>query len=541
MADDDTRDLEPSDIGGTAKVDRKKVVLGSEGQTQKLRQQIKGGADESTVDETATNPESETAANRKKMTLKLSGAAAAGSRQGDSQRMLRPKALAGDSTRMLRPKSLAGMTEEEKVRTQDLLPHEMDPSRKRETDTANLKRIRPGKTTVETGSSTSETATDTIHLRVIKEKKNQLKNILSASQTIRLRPSPNAGAGTASVDRSQIKLQPDSPGTAAIDRSAIKPISGDAKSKQTLKIKQPGDTAAPAPDETGTAAVHIKEKVAKTPESPNTAMVDRSQLKQNDATAAQGPGTAMVDRKALKADLARSAEEQANEGPGTAMVDRSQIAAQTPAASSSVGTGTVKLKKPAPGAPVQGSAPAAQAPSPPKPSAKSTLKIKAPATAPGVARTDDDGTSAESREEVKPAPASSGKATLKIKAPSSGTLKTKAPGAETSKQEAPSPSDAGAKTLKLKAAPKAPTLKTKPAPEGETVETEPAASPAPQAAPPQPETVMQPAVEEQPTTIQKPAVAKEEASIIVVLASVAAVLVTVGSLAINAMQFFKLY
>jgi hypothetical protein len=73
------------------------------------------------------------------------------------------------------------------------LLHEADPSRRRETDTANLKRIRPGKTSAE-GTTTGETGTDTIHLRVIKEKKNQLKNILSASQTICLCPSPRVKA-----------------------------------------------------------------------------------------------------------------------------------------------------------------------------------------------------------------------------------------------------------------------------------------------------------------------------------------------------------
>ena len=67
----------------------------------------------------------------------------------------------------------------------------VDPLTLRDSDTAKLKRIKP-KSATQTISLDSQKISDTVHLKVIKEKKKQLAGILTASQTIRLRP-PSGG------------------------------------------------------------------------------------------------------------------------------------------------------------------------------------------------------------------------------------------------------------------------------------------------------------------------------------------------------------
>lgn len=97
-----------------------------------------------------------------------------------------------------------------------------DPAARRETNTASLKRIRPKTSIGETTQSDDRKEdTETIHLKVIKEKKNinQLKNLLSASQTIRLRPSTGAAASAPAAEEE---------------------TASDGDSKRTLKIKAPG-------------------------------------------------------------------------------------------------------------------------------------------------------------------------------------------------------------------------------------------------------------------------------------------------------------
>ena len=68
----------------------------------------------------------------------------------------------------------------------------LDPMTLRDSDTSKLKKIKP-KSSTQTISLDSENISDTVHLKVIKEKKKQLAGILTASQTIRLRPPSESG------------------------------------------------------------------------------------------------------------------------------------------------------------------------------------------------------------------------------------------------------------------------------------------------------------------------------------------------------------
>ena len=67
-------------------------------------------------------------------------------------------------------------------------PEIRDPMSLRDTDTSRLKRIKPQTSLrVANVDGSTEVGSETVHLKVIKEKKKQLAGILSASQTIRLR------------------------------------------------------------------------------------------------------------------------------------------------------------------------------------------------------------------------------------------------------------------------------------------------------------------------------------------------------------------
>ncbi len=469
-------------VSGTAKLERKKVVLGrKEGddaqeeanddvRTADLRERMKvtlkrrqtsankredeGGnpddEDTTTADLTPDRPGTERVVKKgtekvvKRKTIQMgegdAPAAAAGSNKSDSQRMLRPRAL-------------AGMSEEEQIRTQELLPHEMDPSRRRETDTANLKRIRPGKTSAEGVSAAGETGTDTIHLRVIKEKKNQLKNILSASQTIRLRPSP--------TDTTSTKRQTASAPSTTADTSA-------EDKKRTLKIKAPStiqEDAAPPPAEETAPTETVRPSTAPT-SRPGTAPIVRTEATPPPETREE-PHTAMVNRDKLK----QTAVPTQLKRKGESESDRQERTS----------TDTVKLKSPVKQAGVSPMPPIAP---PSESGSKSTLKIKAPAAAPPPS--EDRPPSAVSPPSTDTAPVPTAiasdtekKSTLKIKAPSATDALDKGaatPATQTASLPAPADASAGGKTLKLKAAPKTQTLRA-PAAGQQTVK-----QPAPQAA-----------------------------------------------------------
>ena len=108
----------------------------------------------------------------------------------------------------------------------------LDPLTLRDSDTSKLKRIKP-KSATQTINLDSENVSDTVHLKVIKEKKKQLAGILTASQTIRLRPpsspqAPGDSQGQTPQSSQTLKINPSAPPPPATP--------GAPQSSQTLKI-----------------------------------------------------------------------------------------------------------------------------------------------------------------------------------------------------------------------------------------------------------------------------------------------------------------
>jgi hypothetical protein len=104
----------------------------------------------------------------------------------------------------------------------------LDPLTLRDSDTSKLKRIKP-KSATQTINLDSENVSDTVHLKVIKEKKKQLAGILTASQTIRLRPPSSPQAPPGGPQSSQtLKINPSAPPAPSTP--------GAPQSAQTLKI-----------------------------------------------------------------------------------------------------------------------------------------------------------------------------------------------------------------------------------------------------------------------------------------------------------------
>ncbi|MCH2175561.1 MAG: hypothetical protein MK193_07530 [Lentisphaeria bacterium] len=166
----------------------------------------------------------------------------------------------------------------------------IDPTRKRDTNTASLKRLRPENLETNTEEKGS---TDTVNIKVIKEQKKQFRNLMSSSQTLRVRPDqaqpgsePSASAQTvqsspapteeqtktAEVKKRTLKLKaPVQTRTEAISRPEIGGTSGtivsessetqpSASPKATLKLKAPSAEAtqdAPTPKASG-ATLKIK-------------------------------------------------------------------------------------------------------------------------------------------------------------------------------------------------------------------------------------------------------------------------------------------
>ena len=125
-----------------------------------------------------------------------------------------------------------------------------DPLSLKSSDTGKLQKIKP-KSSSQTLDIKSSVSTDTVQLKVIKEKKKQLAGILTASQTIRLRP-PSESAATAPAQPQTLKLSAtdatQSLGklkaqlpSASTDTGTIK-VSGvtDGKASGTLKLKGAG-------------------------------------------------------------------------------------------------------------------------------------------------------------------------------------------------------------------------------------------------------------------------------------------------------------
>ena len=117
-----------------------------------------------------------------------------------------------------------------------------------DTDTTKLKRVSPSTQNI---NLDGENYTDTVHLKVIKERKKQLSGILTASQTIRLRP-PSAGTKAPEITNTdstvmtqELKLPPQKNAASTLkvadpsstDTGTIK-VSGPA-SAGTLRVKAP--------------------------------------------------------------------------------------------------------------------------------------------------------------------------------------------------------------------------------------------------------------------------------------------------------------
>ena len=116
----------------------------------------------------------------------------------------------------------------------------LDPLTLRDSDTSKLKKIKP-KSATQTIDLDSENISDTVHLKVIKEKKKQLAGILTASQTIRLRPpsSPSGGSSPGTPQSSQtLKIAPNAPSPAG---TVNMPPAGGAPAG-TLKINMPASS-----------------------------------------------------------------------------------------------------------------------------------------------------------------------------------------------------------------------------------------------------------------------------------------------------------
>jgi hypothetical protein len=111
----------------------------------------------------------------------------------------------------------------------------LDPMTLRDSDTSKLKKIKP-KSSTQTISLDSENISDTVHLKVIKEKKKQLAGILTASQTIRLRPPSESGRATAPVSAGTLKLNNPAPGGTVNMPPGASPAG-------TLKINMPATSS----------------------------------------------------------------------------------------------------------------------------------------------------------------------------------------------------------------------------------------------------------------------------------------------------------
>lgn len=145
----------------------------------------------------------------------------------------------------------------------------LDPLTLRDSDTSKLKKIKP-KSATQTINLDSENISDTVHLKVIKEKKKQLAGILTASQTIRLRP-PSSPQTPAPQSASTLKIS--NPAPAPSGTVNLPPQNSPAG---TLKINMPASSS-----ESGTI------KVAK-PNFAETSSAGTLKIKSPDASTSSG-------------------------------------------------------------------------------------------------------------------------------------------------------------------------------------------------------------------------------------------------------------
>ncbi|MCH2205116.1 MAG: hypothetical protein MK132_04495 [Lentisphaerales bacterium] len=190
----------------------------------------------------------------------------------------------------------------------------LDPMTLRDSDTSKLKKIKP-KSSTQTISLDSENISDTVHLKVIKEKKKQLAGILTASQTIRLRPPSDSGKtqSPASED-TKMKLGAPAPGGTVNMSPQGSPVG-------TLKINMPATSS-----ESGTI------KVSK-PSFPGS-QAPSGTLKIKSPVAGQSGGSTLKIKST----------EQSGVAPSGTLKLKSASADQTVRMSGSSSGGTLKLK-----------------------------------------------------------------------------------------------------------------------------------------------------------------------------------------------------
>ncbi|RMD78644.1 MAG: hypothetical protein D6820_09560 [Lentisphaerae bacterium] len=130
-----------------------------------------------------------------------------------------------------------------------------DPTRRRETNTASLKRLRPSDLTPGGSLTDDPDNTETVNIRVIKEQKKQFRNMMTASQTLAVdsdaEKTQAAPAPGASTPGETLKVKaPVETRTESISRQATPGATGasapsevTASPKATLRIKAPPGVA----------------------------------------------------------------------------------------------------------------------------------------------------------------------------------------------------------------------------------------------------------------------------------------------------------
>ena len=280
-------------------------------------------AEEKARQEQITKQKAEEAARQKEIEKQQTEEKARQEQVGQQQTEKRPKV---ESDKKESSKGVTPVKKPKRLLTQTsrTIPKIMDPTRRRDNATVRLAASQGGLTALpeEKVDDNSDPASDTVVLKVIKEKKKKLAGILSASQTIRLRPPSEPGL---------------TPG------GATPPATEPAIPKKTLKLKTPD--ASPKTDQG--APQTLERRVLKLkPSTPAT------------AKARQGAPTAEGEQTTIRHSKAKRAVQKSG----------------TPTAKA-----TLKIKVPA-SAPKLSAAKSAD-----DRQLKATLKIKAPTSSPSAA------------------------------------------------------------------------------------------------------------------------------------------------------------
>lgn len=305
------------------------------------RQPLPGSADETAQIRTRVRPAPSRAGG--------AGPQSPGARPTDTSSAIRRRAVGTETTGGMRARS-ADATGTSNLRAKPIVPGRpatapgaaQSARGQRDQATARLKRVpRPGTTVpgiadpmasrntgpvsqIKPGDErrpapTEDTLdTETVHLRVIKEKKKQLAGILSASQTIRLRPSP--GPQTVSQTGTVQQPPPAAPQGEAAGRRTLKvkgPATGDAATSRINRPTQPG--AAP-PSATAKSKKRPTLKIKSTGPTSDTPTADSEAIPPPSRPAtSEGAESQATATKAGKSTLkVRAPESQSDDSRGKA-------------------------------------------------------------------------------------------------------------------------------------------------------------------------------------------------------------------------------